>query len=997
MVRTTLFGIPLIVLFALLVVAAPALAECADTDPANDIYVQGTVTLADGTVYTDGCPTSSTGIMVGQEVPRTPAEKVAEFFCDDGTVTSGGDVSCTGTGACVRQVTCPGIGVCTDGACVAGEPYCTDTDDGRDYGMKGEVTSSSPLPNSPANRDSCSGEKTLFEYYCEGVPAPAGGGGTDIRMAWGSHAADAGYVDAIWVEQYTCPGRCADGACVEGCPEAAVPSCREGTSPKKVLDSSGCTSYECAPVGTAGCTDSDGGKDYFRKGEVTLISGENVHDIQDYCDAAVSDGVSKTLHEFYCAGSIAVGEEGYACPEGCKDGACAGSGSTGCPERIPEIPPCAEGSVMEKYYDSNGCHIGYTCTSPEKKPTLERGCAQDGKLCAGIAGITCCEGLTCSIDSRANYPDASGTCVKLPDERIPCSKYLSEKTCALSGGSYVSCPSMCQEKSVEVVAPGALAKCLAEKGAVAYIASSCPFCEKLASLFGDSWGAIKKVECRFLDATGGEDCAAKGIVGYPTWVFADGSSLTGLTSLNDIAKRADCPLPESSTGTAAVSCIRVCGQSYCQCERDKVYCEDDPYNSECVCRSGERVVEYETPQCKEGQPCIQLARPRFSCVEGHEQDIVKARLDEPFKLAAPQAAIIVDYNGMQVKLTALDYGKRMAQPRPLPASEAVTVESAASVAATSAGGAGGGASAVTGQAVEGAESMIPTGFDIVAHLVVTMPGSRKLVLAQQSTKTEIARITGRIVGDSASSATASVATAEIAPSAVQVLKLRQGESATVFGVTLTVKELTKGSGVFVVSRGEGVVCPESKTCEDGTVLKCWQEGDGCGCESCPDVIRCKSTFCPDGSEVGCSWDGQACACKPCPVEQRPVCGNGACEDGEGLMCKAIDHQIAADESVCYVACPEDCGKETPSECDGCVSGTRCLPYGSRRIVEDASVYCDFEGQWQQQLPDEEACQNDYECATNSCTSGKCADLEKEIAGLRATVQKLLDFIGRIFG
>ncbi len=983
--RTTLFWIPLITLLALLVVAAPALAECADTDPADDIYVKGTVTLADGTVYTDGCPTSFMSInVVGQEVPRTPAEKVGEFFCNDGTVASGGDVSCSSTGACVRQVTCPGIGVCTDGACVAGEPYCTDTDGGRDYAAKGEVTSSSPLPNSPLNIDYCS-DGTLIEYYCEGVAAPAGGGGTDIRMAWGSHAADAGYVDAIWKEDYVCPGRCFEGACVEACPTVAEPTCSQGTSLKKVLDSNGCTAFECVPTTTL-CADTDGGREYTSRGTVT-------YDGRTFADRCDSD---TALREYYCDGGI-MRPETYTCPGGCKDGACVGTGSTGCPSRIPEIPPCAEGSVMEKYFDSNGCHVGYTCSSPEEKPLAERGCAQDGKLCAGIAGIMCCEGLTCSMDSRADYPDASGTCVKLPDERIPCSKYLSEKTCALSGGSYVSCPSMCQEKSVEVVAPGALAKCLAEKGAVAYIASSCPFCEKLASLFGDSWGAIKKVECRFLDATGGEDCAAKGIVGYPTWVFADGSSLTGVTSLNDIAMKAGCPLPATGTSTAVISCIKVCGQPYCRCDRQKIYCEDDPYNSECVCRSGERVVEYETPQCKEGQPCIQLARPRFSCVEGHEQDIVKARLDEPFKLAAPQAAIIVDYNDMQVKLTALDYGKRMAQPRPLPASEAVAVESAASVAATSAGGAGGGASAVTGQAVEGAESMIPTGFDIVAHLVVTMPGSRKLVLAQQSTKTEIARITGRIVGDSASSATASVATAEIAPSAVQVLKLRQGESATVFGVTLTVKELTKGSGVFVVSRGEGVVCPESKTCEDGTVLRCWQEGDGCGCESCPDVIRCKSTFCPDGSEVGCSWDGQACACKPCPVEQRPVCGNGACEDGEGLMCKAIDHQTAADESVCYVACPEDCGKETPSECDGCLAGTRCLPYGSRRIVEDASVYCDFEGQWQQQLPDEEACQNDYECATHSCKSGRCADLEKEIAGLRATVQKLLDFIGRIFG
>src|SRR3989338_5296285 len=102
MARTTLFGISLIALLALLL-AAPVLAECADTDPANDIYVKGTVTLPDCTVYTDGCPTSSLSMgIIGQEVPRTPAEKVAEFFCDDGTVAASDEVSCSGTGVCIR-------------------------------------------------------------------------------------------------------------------------------------------------------------------------------------------------------------------------------------------------------------------------------------------------------------------------------------------------------------------------------------------------------------------------------------------------------------------------------------------------------------------------------------------------------------------------------------------------------------------------------------------------------------------------------------------------------------------------------------------------------------------------------------------------------------------------------------------------------------------------------------------------------------------------------
>jgi hypothetical protein len=297
----------------LLFLSSYAAAECTDTDPGNDIYVKGTITLADGTVYTDGCPTSFMGIIVGQEVPRTPAEKVGEFFCDDGTVAASDDVSCSGTGACIRQVTCPGIGVCTDGACVSGEPYCTDSDGGRNYTMNGEVKSSSPLPNSPLNIDSCSygspGGDRLFEYYCEGATAPVGGSG-ESRMIHDSHAAAAGYVDAIWVEEYICPVRCFNGTCVEACLTVAEPTCSKGNSPKKIMDSIGCTAYECVPTETL-CADTDGGKNYALKGTVT-------YDDRSFTDNCSSD---YTLIEFYCDGSIMRPEQ-YKCPSECKNSVC---------------------------------------------------------------------------------------------------------------------------------------------------------------------------------------------------------------------------------------------------------------------------------------------------------------------------------------------------------------------------------------------------------------------------------------------------------------------------------------------------------------------------------------------------------------------------------------------------------------------------------------------------------------------------------------------------
>ena len=47
---------------------------------------------------------------------------------------------------------------------------------------------------------------------------------------------------------------------------------------------------------------------------------------------------------------------------------------------------------------------------PEKEGTQPRACRNEGEFCGGIAGIMCCEGLTCQLEGT--YPDAGGKCVK---------------------------------------------------------------------------------------------------------------------------------------------------------------------------------------------------------------------------------------------------------------------------------------------------------------------------------------------------------------------------------------------------------------------------------------------------------------------------------------------------------------------------------------------------------------------------------------------------------
>ena len=89
------------------------------------------------------------------------------------------------------------------------------------------------------------------------------------------------------------------------------------------------------------------------------------------------------------------------------------------------------------------------------------------------------------------------------------------------------------------------AKCTAEKGAVMYGAYWCLHCEKVKKQFGDSFRYVNYVEC---DPKGEnakpELCIENNIEEYATFIFADGSRLTGEPTLKQIADKACCTLPE---------------------------------------------------------------------------------------------------------------------------------------------------------------------------------------------------------------------------------------------------------------------------------------------------------------------------------------------------------------------------------------------------------------------------------------------------------------------
>ena len=89
------------------------------------------------------------------------------------------------------------------------------------------------------------------------------------------------------------------------------------------------------------------------------------------------------------------------------------------------------------------------------------------------------------------------------------------------------------------------AQCLKEKGATFYGAFWCPHCQRTKAMFGSAAKSLPYVECSTPDGKGQlQICIDKKVQNYPTWEFADGSRLTGERTLQELADKTQCALPE---------------------------------------------------------------------------------------------------------------------------------------------------------------------------------------------------------------------------------------------------------------------------------------------------------------------------------------------------------------------------------------------------------------------------------------------------------------------
>ncbi|MDQ3089935.1 MAG: hypothetical protein M3Q24_02155 [bacterium] len=91
------------------------------------------------------------------------------------------------------------------------------------------------------------------------------------------------------------------------------------------------------------------------------------------------------------------------------------------------------------------------------------------------------------------------------------------------------------------------ATCIKDKGALFYGAFWCPHCQNQKALFGRSAKLLPYVECSNPDGkTQTKECTDKGISGYPSWVFADGTKEGGVVTLERLSELTSCQIPQNA-------------------------------------------------------------------------------------------------------------------------------------------------------------------------------------------------------------------------------------------------------------------------------------------------------------------------------------------------------------------------------------------------------------------------------------------------------------------
>jgi len=263
---------------------------------------------------------------------------------------------------------------------------CTDSDvtdefpDGKNYYLKGYIINEEGIRSDDVcNPGPDTSEDDLLEYFCTGNPQ-----------------------EPVLGSLYRCPNGCINGLCIpEECvPETLAETCGSSGCGIKInncgeeADCGTCNAEEeclngVCIEGQEECTDSDGGWNYYVKGEVrNLRLGSSIRNMEDLCvkdNYGLNEYTENYLWEMVCDADYIEGPFPVIyCPNGCEDGACIGR------ERdcVPEWR-CSPSSkdFPSRLYIGGDCRVSSIVNCPD-------GC-EDG-ACLGC--IPDCTGKECGSD-----------------------------------------------------------------------------------------------------------------------------------------------------------------------------------------------------------------------------------------------------------------------------------------------------------------------------------------------------------------------------------------------------------------------------------------------------------------------------------------------------------------------------------------------------------------------------------------------------------------------
>lgn len=86
-----------------------------------------------------------------------------------------------------------------------------------------------------------------------------------------------------------------------------------------------------------------------------------------------------------------------------------------------------------------------------------------------------------------------------------------------------------------------------------------------------------------------------------------------------------------------------------------------------------------------------------------------------------------------------------------------------------------------------------------------------------------------------------------------------------------------------------------------------------------------------------------------------------------------------------------------TDCNGCLDeNNNCIGFGIRSSIDNSDFYCGFDTSWHLQKEDNDPCQNNYECKSNQCSNGYCINLQEQLRETQNILQKIWDWISRLF-